>query len=145
MLLRWKIWSIQFKLQQMTILYVTASTSPKNQTWISCDAVFLRKCCFCRHSYTGVGAFLACLFSRLHYGHHSMDLPEKASPKRIYKMFQHGGTQPWLSSTICCNTLSNLLSFLRTLNKGSKKFSSFIDTINSTTVSNTGPDENCLS
>lgn len=60
-------------------------------------------------------------------------------------MFQHGGTQPWLSSTICCNTLSNLLSFLRTLNKGSKKFSSFIDTINSTTVSNTGPDENRLS
>lgn len=60
-------------------------------------------------------------------------------------MFQHSGTQPWLSSTICCNTLSNLLYFLRTVNKGSKKCSSFIDTINNTMVSNTSPDGNCLS
>lgn len=43
---------------------------------------------------TRVGAFLASLLSRLHYGHHGMDLAEKISPKRT-KMFQHSGTQPW--------------------------------------------------
>lgn len=110
MLLSWKIWSIQFQLQQMTILYVTVSTSPKDQTLISWDAVFQRKGCFCSHSCTEVRACLVSLLSRLYYGHLGTDLAEKSSPKRTQKKFQHSGIQPWLSSIICCNTLSNLFS-----------------------------------
>lgn len=80
--LSWEIWSIQFQLREMTSLYVTVSTSPKNQTWISWDAVFQRKGCFFRHSYNRVRAILASLLSRLPYGHHGEDLAEKSPLKR---------------------------------------------------------------